>query len=100
MHRTSLRSGEVPGRTKRRACRAARGATRALRKLLAQTVGALQILEVGTLGGYSTIRLARALLPPDGALVSLEIDPDHATVARATSPARARTASPTELQPT
>jgi predicted O-methyltransferase YrrM len=49
--------------------------------LLAQMAGAKHILEVGTLGGYSTIWLARAL-PDDGQLVSLEIDPDHAKVAR------------------
>ena len=40
------------------------------------------ILEIGTLGGYSTIWLARAL-PPDGRLVTLEADPNHAEVARA-----------------
>lgn len=49
--------------------------------LLAQMAGARHILEVGTLGGYSTIWLARAL-PDDGQLVSLEIDTDHAKVAR------------------
>lgn len=49
--------------------------------LMARMVGARRILEVGTLGGYSTIWLARAL-PADGRLVSLEIDPDHAAVAR------------------
>lgn len=43
--------------------------------------GAKRILEIGTLGGYSTIWLARAL-PPDGKLVSLEFDPKHADVAR------------------
>jgi predicted O-methyltransferase YrrM len=43
--------------------------------------GARRILEVGTLGGYSTIWLARAL-PHDGALITLEIDPEHAAVAR------------------
>jgi predicted O-methyltransferase YrrM len=43
-------------------------------------VGARSILEVGTLGGYSTIWLARAL-PPDGRLVSLEAEPRHAEVA-------------------
>ncbi len=43
---------------------------------------ARSILEIGTLGGYSTIWLARAL-PRDGRLVTLEIDPDHAAVARA-----------------
>ncbi len=50
--------------------------------LFAQLVGARRILEVGTLGGYSTICLARAL-PDHGALVTLEIDPHHAAVARA-----------------
>ena len=49
--------------------------------LLARAAGARQILEVGTLGGYSTIWLARAL-PPDGKLITLEIDPHHAEVAR------------------
>jgi predicted O-methyltransferase YrrM len=50
--------------------------------LLARMAGARRILEVGTLGGYSTIELARAL-PPDGRLVTLEIDPLHAETARA-----------------
>lgn len=50
--------------------------------LLARAIGARRILEIGTLGGYSTIWLARAL-PADGALLSLEIDPRHADVARA-----------------
>jgi predicted O-methyltransferase YrrM len=50
--------------------------------LLARSVGARRILEVGTLGGYSTIWLARAL-PADGELVTCEINPDHAEVARA-----------------
>ncbi len=50
--------------------------------LLARMVGARSILEIGTLGGYSTIWLARAL-PPDGRLVSLEADPGYAEVARA-----------------
>jgi len=50
--------------------------------LLAQSIGARRILEVGTLGGYSTIWLARAL-PVDGRLISLELDPKHAEVARA-----------------
>ncbi|OQW75732.1 MAG: methyltransferase [Proteobacteria bacterium ST_bin13] len=50
--------------------------------LLAQMAGARRILEIGTLGGYSTICLARAL-PTDGRLVTLEIDPHHADVARA-----------------
>lgn len=50
--------------------------------LLALSAGARRILEVGTLGGYSTIWLARAL-SEGGKLVSLEIDPRHAEVARA-----------------
>lgn len=50
--------------------------------LLAQMAGARHILEVGTLGGYSTIWLARAL-PDDGRLVTLELEPHHAAVARA-----------------
>jgi len=49
--------------------------------LLARMHGARTILEVGTLGGYSTIWLARAL-PPGGRLDTLEIDPAHAEVAR------------------
>jgi predicted O-methyltransferase YrrM len=48
--------------------------------LLAEIHGARRVLELGTLGGYSTICLARAL-PADGRLVSLEADPDHARVA-------------------
>lgn len=48
--------------------------------LLAQSVGARRILEIGTLGGYSTLWLARAL-PSDGRLTTLEIDPEHARVA-------------------
>ncbi|MFF4171825.1 O-methyltransferase [Streptomyces sp. NPDC001744] len=50
--------------------------------LLARTQGARKILEIGTLGGYSTIWLARAL-PADGRLITLEYDPAHAEVARA-----------------
>jgi predicted O-methyltransferase YrrM len=50
--------------------------------LLARGIGARRILEVGTLAGYSTIWLARAL-PPDGQLITLEFDPKHAEVARA-----------------
>ena len=49
--------------------------------LLARSMGARRILEIGTLGGYSAIWLARAL-PPDGRLVTLEVDPKHAEVAR------------------
>lgn len=50
--------------------------------LLATIRGARNILEIGTLAGYSTIWLARAL-PPNGRLVTLEADPKHADVARA-----------------
>jgi predicted O-methyltransferase YrrM len=50
--------------------------------LLAQTQAARSILEIGTLGGYSTTWLARAL-PEGGRLVTLELDPTHARVARA-----------------
>jgi predicted O-methyltransferase YrrM len=49
--------------------------------VLALMKGAKRILEVGTLGGYSTIWLARAL-PEDGRLVTLEVEPKHAEVAR------------------
>lgn len=49
--------------------------------LLALASKARRILEVGTLGGYSTIWMARAL-PPDGRLVTLEYSPLHARVAR------------------
>jgi caffeoyl-CoA O-methyltransferase len=50
--------------------------------VLALTCGARSVLEIGTLGGYSTIWLAGAL-PPDGKVVSLEVEPDFAAVARA-----------------
>jgi len=49
--------------------------------LLALTKGARRILEIGTLGGYSTIWLARAL-PTDGHMVTLEVNPKHGEVAR------------------
>jgi len=49
--------------------------------LLARLSKAKKILEIGTLGGYSTIWLARAL-PPDGKIISLEVDPKHAAVAQ------------------
>lgn len=52
-----------------------------LLQLLASLAGARRILEIGTLGGYSTVWLARAL-PADGRLVTLEADPHHARVAR------------------
>jgi predicted O-methyltransferase YrrM len=50
--------------------------------LFARMQRARRILEIGTLGGYSTIWLARALAP-GGRLVTLEVDPKHAKVARA-----------------
>lgn len=53
-----------------------------LLNLLARAMGARRILELGTLGGYSAIWLARAL-PPGGRLISLEYSPKHAEVARA-----------------
>ncbi len=53
-----------------------------LLQLLARMIGARRILEIGTLGGYSTIWLARAL-PADGTLITLEADAKHADVARA-----------------
>lgn len=49
--------------------------------LLARSVGARNILEIGTLGGYSTIWMGRAL-PPGGRLLTLEADAEHAQVAR------------------
>ncbi|MGP8248807.1 MAG: O-methyltransferase [Candidatus Dormibacteria bacterium] len=53
-----------------------------LLNLLARALGARAILELGTLGGYSTLWMARAL-PAGGRLVTLEADPAHAEVARA-----------------
>jgi predicted O-methyltransferase YrrM len=50
--------------------------------MVARMVGARRILEIGTLGGYSTIWMARAL-PADGRLITLEIEPRNAGVARA-----------------
>jgi len=49
--------------------------------VLAKLCHAQRILELGTLGGYSTIWLARAL-PPEGQLVTIELDERHASVAR------------------
>lgn len=51
-------------------------------ELLVRMSGARRVLEIGTLGGYSTIWLARAL-PEGGQIVSLELNPHHAEVARA-----------------
>jgi predicted O-methyltransferase YrrM len=64
--------------------------------LLARIHGARTILELGTLGGYSTIWLAKAL-PPGGRLVTLEADPAYAAVARANI-ARAGFADVVELR--
>jgi predicted O-methyltransferase YrrM len=49
--------------------------------IIARSIGARRILEVGTLAGYSTIWLARAL-PKSGRLISLEVEPRHAEIAR------------------
>src|SRR5215470_8921801 len=54
----------------------------ALLQILALALGARAILEIGTLGGYSTIWLARAL-PEGGRLITLEVDAGHANVGRA-----------------
>lgn len=51
--------------------------------LLAKLIGARRMLEIGTLGGYSTVWLGRAL-PEDGELLTIELDPAHAAVARET----------------
>jgi predicted O-methyltransferase YrrM len=64
--------------------------------LLARIQGARRILEIGTLGGYSTIWLARAL-PPDGRLITLEHDPKHADVA-STNLARAGVADKVDIR--
>ena len=50
--------------------------------ILARMVNARAILEIGTLGGYSTIWMARAL-PPGGRLITLEFEPKHAELAKA-----------------
>ena len=52
-----------------------------LLRLLVGIAGGRRVLEIGTLGGYSAIHMARAL-PDDGAMISLEIDEHHAAVAR------------------
>src|ERR1700682_5923787 len=67
-----------------------------LLNLLARIQGARNILEIGTLGGYSTIWLARAL-PVDGRLITLEANPAHAEIARANI-ARAGLAKVVELR--
>jgi predicted O-methyltransferase YrrM len=64
--------------------------------LLARLQGAKNILEIGTLGGYSTIWMARAL-PANGRIITLEADPKHAQVATANI-ARAGLAQIVELR--
>ena len=64
--------------------------------LFARLQGARRILEIGTLGGYSTIWLARAL-PADGRLITLEYVPRHAEVAEANI-ARAKLAAKVEVR--
>lgn len=64
--------------------------------ILARLVNAQRILEIGTLGAYSTIWLARAL-GKDGRLISLEVNPKHAKVARA-NVTRARLGSKVEIR--
>jgi predicted O-methyltransferase YrrM len=51
-----------------------------LLELIARSIGARKVLEIGTLGGYSTICLGRAV-GPDGRVISLEYEPRHAEVA-------------------
>lgn len=63
--------------------------------LLARAVGAKRVLEVGTLGGYSSIWLGRAVAP-DGRVTTLELNPHHAEVARANL-ARAELSSVVEV---
>ena len=67
-----------------------------LLQLVARIQGARDILEIGTLGGYSTIWLARAL-PAGGRLITLEFEPKHAEVARGNL-ARAGLAGVVELR--
>jgi len=50
-------------------------------EILVRALGAKRILEIGTLGGYSTAWLAKGL-PPDGQLISLEKNPEHAALAQ------------------
>jgi predicted O-methyltransferase YrrM len=52
-----------------------------LLQVLLRAIGARRVLEIGTLGGYSAIWMARAL-PPGGRLLSLEVDPERAAFAR------------------
>lgn len=64
--------------------------------MLARMIGARTILEIGTLGAYSTIWLARAL-PADGRVVTIESEPKHADVAKRNL-ARARLSSVVDLR--
>src|SRR5947209_4624110 len=64
--------------------------------ILARLVGARRVLEIGTLGGYSTIWLARAL-PKGGHVITLEVNPKHAEVGGA-NVARAGLASTVEIR--
>ncbi len=64
--------------------------------VIARSIGARRILEIGTLGGYSTIWMARAM-PEDGRVITLEADRKHAEVARANF-ARAGVADKVELR--
>jgi predicted O-methyltransferase YrrM len=65
--------------------------------LIAKIAGASRVLEVGTLGGYSTTWLARAL-PASGKLVTLELDPHHAEVARQSLQAAGLDAAVVDIQ--
>ncbi|CAN7565028.1 O-methyltransferase [Mesorhizobium sp. LjRoot246] len=67
-----------------------------LLSLLLRMRGAKKVLEIGTLGGYSTIWMARAL-PVDGKIVTLELDPHHAAVARSNFE-RAGVSAPVDLR--
>ena len=67
-----------------------------LLELLVRMTGARHVLEIGTLGGYSAIAMTRGL-PPDGRLVTLELDPRHAEVG-ARHFARAGVADQVELR--
>jgi predicted O-methyltransferase YrrM len=64
--------------------------------ILAKAMGARRVLELGTLAGYSTIWLARAI-PPGGSVVTIEVDPRHAKIAR-TNFARAGVADRIDLR--
>lgn len=67
-----------------------------LLSILALSTGARRILEIGTLAGYSTVWLGRSL-PPDGHLITLELDPKHAEIAAANI-ARAGLAKQVEIR--